>query len=42
MFALSTLYWILSVVFTFRLGDLLSNSIRACYGMDDDNASLCL
>ena len=42
MFALSTLYWVLSVVFTFRLGDMLSNSIRACYGMVEDKASLCL
>jgi hypothetical protein len=42
MFALSTLYWIFSVVFTFRLGDRLSNSIKACYGTVEDKASLCL
>ena len=40
MFALSTLYWILSVVFTFLLVDSLNNSIRACYGRD--NAFLCI
>jgi len=40
MFALSTMYWISSVVLIFRHIDLLNNSIRACYGRDNDN--LCL
>jgi hypothetical protein len=39
-FALSTMYWILSVVFTFLLVDSFNNSIAACFG--SDNATVCL
>jgi hypothetical protein len=40
MFALMTMYWILSIIFTFLVNDSLNNSVTACYGSDD--ASLCL
>jgi hypothetical protein len=42
VFALSTVYWILSVVFTFIYIDSLNNMATACYGDDDLNASSCL
>jgi hypothetical protein len=40
MFALSSMYWIASVVVTFRHIDLMNNCIRACYGMDTDDFCL--
>jgi hypothetical protein len=35
-----TMYWILSIIFTFLVNDSLNNSVAACYGSDD--ASSCL
>jgi len=40
MFALNTVYWILSVVFTFLQVDSWNNVVTACYG--SDNAFLCI
>jgi hypothetical protein len=40
MFALNTVYWVLSVVFTFLQVDSWNNIVTACYG--SDNAFLCI
>jgi hypothetical protein len=40
MFALSTLHWILSLVFTFIIVDLVNNELKACYG--SNNPYVCL
>jgi hypothetical protein len=42
MFALSTIYWISSVLIVFRHIDLMNNSIRVCYGRDTDDLCLLL
>jgi hypothetical protein len=40
MFALTTVYWIVSVVFTFLQIDSWNNVFTACYG--SDNAFRCI
>jgi hypothetical protein len=40
MFALSTVYWLFSIVLTFQVIDHETSSVEACFGRD--NASVCL
>jgi hypothetical protein len=40
MFALSTVHWIIIIVFTVLLIGKLNNSIRTCYGSDNDDFCL--
>ena len=40
MFALSTIYWIASVVLIFRHMDYIDNGIKTCYGRDIND--LCI
>src|SRR6266850_1136349 len=35
VFALSTVYWILSIVFTFTLLDVFGSTVTGCFGSDD-------